>query len=94
MFVSQFLQNTEEIGEDDDGVEVTSQTFMTNEVSVEEQMGSGSIADMHNPKEDEYKAIEGDIQDNTTRSCNLPYIPTGKGVEDMSMEFEGNLSEK
>lgn len=43
MFMSRFIQNTEEIREEDDGVEVTSQTVATEEVGMEEQIVSGAL---------------------------------------------------
>lgn len=43
MFMSRFIQNTKEIREEDDGVEVTSQTVATEEVGMEEQIVSGAL---------------------------------------------------
>lgn len=45
-------------------------------------------------KGDGTKAIEGDVQENPTKSGNLPFLPTDKGIEDTYVVFEGNLCEK
>lgn len=62
MYVSRFVQNTEEIGENDDGVEVTSQNVATEEVRLEEQVSSSAIVEPHAPEEDVNHVAEGDAQ--------------------------------
>lgn len=38
--------------------------------------------------------LEGDVQDIPIKSSNIPSLLTGKRVQDLFVEFEGNLSER
>lgn len=74
----QFLQNIEEIVEDDEGVEVASQTAVLEKVRLEEQTGSGAIVELHASERDEKHAVEGDVLGTPTVSGNLPSLPIDK----------------
>lgn len=61
VFVSKFLQNIEEIGEEDDDFEVISQTIVTQEVVVEKPMVSVAAVDIHESRGEGTETVEGEV---------------------------------
>lgn len=62
MSISKFLQNTEEITEEDDGVKVTSQTNAIEEVGVEEPIVFIVVVDMHESRGECNDVVEGEVE--------------------------------
>lgn len=67
--------------EDDDGIEVNSDTTTIDEVRLEEYEGSGTAVELHVSEEDENQTAEGNVQNTPTKTGNLSSLPTDKGIE-------------
>ncbi|KAK4342858.1 hypothetical protein RND71_038674 [Anisodus tanguticus] len=98
MSVLKFFQNTEELDENDEDTEVTSQPFK--KIAAEDHVNKNLVSgDLHVSKDavvakERDEGVNKDNVENTTTQSRI-HVPSdsGKKVDESSMEFYGSISE-